>query len=57
MTTKQRKEENIMSKAMSKKDRETIQDGVLYFATQDDAEESIKAHEREWKIFYGMEEK
>ena len=36
-----------------------IQCGVLYFATQDDAEESIKAHERQWLTFFncGVEEK
>lgn len=28
-----------------------IQSGVIYFATQDDAEESIKAHERQWRTF------
>lgn len=33
-----------------------VQEGVIYFATQDDAEESIKAHERQWKIYYGAEE-
>lgn len=33
-----------------------IQNGVIYFATKDDALESIKKHEREWKIFYGVEE-
>ena len=35
-----------------------IQDGVIYFATRDDAEESIKAHERQWRTFFncGAEE-
>ena len=33
-----------------------IQDGVIYFATQDGAEASIETHEREWKIYYGVEE-
>lgn len=33
-----------------------IQDGVIYFATENDALESIKKHEQEWKIFYGVEE-
>ena len=33
-----------------------IQEGVIYFATQDDAEESIKAHEREWLTFFNVEE-
>lgn len=33
-----------------------IQCGVLYFATQDDAEESVKAHERQWLAFFGVEE-
>lgn len=33
-----------------------FQNGVLIFATEDDALESIKNHEREWKIFYGVEE-
>ena len=33
-----------------------IQCGVLYFASRDDAEESIKAHERQWLTFFGMEE-
>lgn len=33
-----------------------IQDGVLYFATQADAEESIKKHERQWLIFFDVEE-
>ena len=32
-----------------------IQDGVLCFATQDDAEESVKAHERQWLTFFGVE--
>ena len=32
-----------------------IQCGVIYFATQDDAEESIKAHEREWLTFFNVE--
>lgn len=32
-----------------------IKDGVLYFATQDDAEGSIKAHERQWLTYYGVE--
>ena len=34
----------------------TSQKSVLYFATQDDAEESIKAHERQWLAFFGVEE-
>ena len=34
----------------------TYQDKNLYFASEDDAVESIKTHEREWKIFYGVEE-
>ena len=35
-----------------------IQDGVIYFATQADAEKSIEAHEREWRAFFncGVEE-
>ena len=35
-----------------------IQCGVIYFASKDDAEESIKAHEREWRTFFncGAEE-
>ena len=33
-----------------------IQDGVIYFATQDDAEKSIEAHERQWLTYYGVEE-
>lgn len=33
-----------------------VQNGVIYFATKDDALESIKKHEREWKIYYGVEE-
>lgn len=33
-----------------------IQNGVIYFATQDGAEASIEAHEREWKIYYGVGE-
>lgn len=33
-----------------------IQDSVIYFATENDALRSIKKHEREWKIFYGVEE-
>lgn len=32
------------------------QESVLYFATRADAEESIKAHEREWRTYYGAEE-
>lgn len=34
----------------------TFQDGNLYFASEDEANDSIKKHEREWKIFYGVEE-
>lgn len=33
-----------------------IQDGVIYFATQDGAKASIEAHEREWLTFFGVEE-
>ena len=33
----------------------TYRDGNLYFASEDDANDSIKKHEREWKIFYGVE--
>lgn len=35
-----------------------IQDGVIYFATEDDALASIKKHERQWRIFFncGVEE-
>lgn len=29
---------------------------ILIFATQDDAEESIKKHERQWLTFFGVEE-
>lgn len=32
------------------------QGGNLYFASDDEANDSIKKHEREWKIFYGVEE-
>ena len=34
----------------------TSQKSVLYFVNKDDALESIKAHEREWFIYYGVEE-
>lgn len=34
----------------------TSQKSVLYFATRDDAEESIGAHERQWLTFFGVEE-
>lgn len=34
----------------------SLQKSIIHFATQDDALESIKKHEREWKIFYGVEE-
>ena len=33
----------------------TSQKSVLYFATQDDAEKSIEAHERQWLTFFGVE--
>lgn len=33
-----------------------IQDGVIYFATENDALESIKEHEREWLVFFNVEE-
>lgn len=33
-----------------------IQDGVIYFATEDDALESIKKHEREWLTYLNVEE-
>lgn len=29
---------------------------LIYFATHADAEESIKKHEKEWKVFLGVEE-
>lgn len=29
-----------------------VQDGVIYFATREDAEESIEAHERQWRTFF-----
>ena len=29
-----------------------IQCGVIYFASRDDAEESIKTHERQWRTFF-----
>lgn len=32
------------------------QESVLYFANKDDAEESIKAHERQWLTFFGVGE-
>lgn len=31
-------------------------DGTIRFATEEDARASIKAHEKEWKIYLGMEE-
>ena len=34
----------------------TSQKSVLYFATQDDAEESIKTHECQWLTFFNVEE-
>lgn len=33
-----------------------IQDGVIYFATEDDALESIKKHERQWLTYLNVEE-
>lgn len=30
--------------------------GVIYFATKEDAEESIRKHRKEWKAYLGMEE-
>ena len=32
------------------------QASIIYFATEEDAEESIKKHEKEWRIFLGVEE-
>ena len=32
-----------------------IQCGVIYFASRDDAGESIKTHERQWLTFFGVE--
>lgn len=32
------------------------QNTIIYFATEADAEESIKKHSHEWKIFFGIEE-
>lgn len=32
-----------------------LNDGTLRFATQEDAEASIKAHEKEWKTYLGVE--
>ena len=32
------------------------QNGFIYFATPEDAEASIEAHEREWRVYYGVEE-
>ena len=34
----------------------TFQDGNLYFASEDDANDSIKNHKREWLTFFGVEE-
>ena len=34
----------------------TFQDGNLYFASEDDAAESIKTHERQWLTFFGVGE-
>lgn len=33
-----------------------VQAGIIFFATEADALESIKKHEREWLIFFGVEE-
>lgn len=33
-----------------------FQDGAIRFATREDAEASIKAHEKEWKIYLGVED-
>lgn len=33
----------------------TYNAGDMYFATREDAEASIKAHEKEWKIYLGVE--
>ena len=30
--------------------------GTIFFATKGDAEESIKKHEKEWKIYLGVED-
>lgn len=32
-----------------------INDGKIYFETKEDAENSIKLHEKEWKIYLGVE--
>lgn len=32
------------------------QEGIIYFATAEDAEKSIETHEREWRVYYGVEE-
>lgn len=34
----------------------TFQDGNLYFASEDDADDSIRKHEREWLVFFNVEE-
>lgn len=33
------------------------EDGKIRFATEEEADSSIKAHEKEWKIYLGVEEK
>lgn len=33
-----------------------LNDGTLRFAAKEDAEASIKVHEKEWKIYLGVEE-
>lgn len=32
-----------------------LNDGKIYFETKEDAENSIKSHEKEWKIYLGVE--
>jgi len=34
----------------------THQEHKIYFATPEDAKASIKAHEKEWKTYLGVEE-
>ncbi len=38
-------------KLFANMDYNHLNDGTLRFATQEDAEESIKNHEKEWKIY------
>lgn len=35
---------------------QSTQPSIIYFANHEDAKESINKHEKEWRVFYGVEE-